>query len=76
MRGRELISVFELIGRDENALTFALDWTLAKVPSLLVELAAPLGTKVPGAPVSVSLQEHSGKNGITDIELRIPGQLA
>jgi len=76
LRGREVTTVFELIGRDENALTFALGWCLTRAQSLLVELVALLcpGQAVRGA--KIVLQEHSGKNGITDIELRVPGQLA
>lgn len=71
-----MLSVFELLGRDENALTFALGWCLAKVPKLFAELASLLGVKKLGAELRVVLQEHSGTNGITDIELRVPGQIA
>ncbi len=76
LRGRELGSVFELIGRDENALTFALGWCLAKAPELTAELGTLLGTTPLKAGIKVLLQEHSGANGITDIELRVLGQLA
>jgi hypothetical protein len=76
LRGRQVATVFELIGRDENALTFALGWCLAKAPRLLAELASLLGAKGIGAGVRVILQEYSGKNGITDIELIVPGQFA
>jgi hypothetical protein len=76
LRGHEVGTIFELIGRDENALTFALGWCLAKVPSLLFELVRLLGATQLGTGVKVVLQEHSGKNGITDIELRAPGHFA
>jgi len=68
--------MFELIGRNENALTFALGWCLTKVPSLLFELMKLLGATQIGTGVKVVLQEHSGKNGITDIEIRAPGHFA
>jgi hypothetical protein len=76
LRGREVQSVFDLVGRDENALTFGLGWCLAKVPSLLVELVSLLGVKQFSIGPKIMLQEHSGKNGITDIELHVPGEVA
>lgn len=76
LRGRALTSIFELVGGDENALTFALGWCLAKVPPLLAELVGLLSPGQQAQGAKVILQEHSGKHGITDIELRVPGQLA
>lgn len=76
LRGQALESVFELVGHDENALTFALGWCLAKVPPLLAELVALLSPGQQAQGAKVVLQQHSGKNGITDIELRVPGRLA
>ena len=76
LRGRQLESVFQLIGTDENSLTFALGWCLSRVPTLLDAMAAEIGAAAPGPDATILLQEHGGKNGITDIEVRDPGKVA
>ena len=76
LRGKQLDSVFQLIGNDENSLTFALGWCLSRVPTLLDAVAAEIGAAVPGPDASILLQEHGGNNGITDIEVRDPGKAA
>ena len=55
--GREIDSVFDLLGRDENSLTFALGWCLSRVPALLDEVAAVLGRPAPGPEAAVYLQD-------------------
>ena len=75
LRNRQVDSVFELIGRDENSLTFALGWCLREAPSLLAAIAAALGLANPvEQETSVLLQEFGGKHGFTDVEVRDPGR--
>lgn len=75
LRNRKVDSVFELIGGDENSLTFALGWCLQEVPALLRTIAASLGLATPDEQeTSVLLQEFGGKHGFTDIEIRDPGR--
>lgn len=74
--GREIDSVFELMGRDENSLTFALGWCLSRVPALLDDIAAVLGVAPPRPEAAVHLQDHKGEDGITDVEVRDPGHVA
>jgi hypothetical protein len=76
IRGQAANSIFDLIGRNENALTFALGWCLAKVPRLRASVAAELGALEPGNDTTILLQEHLGANGITDVEVRDPGRVA
>lgn len=80
VHGRPLETVFELLGRDENAMTFALGWCLAQAPALLDEVASELGdTAEPRPSVSspaICLQERRGSTGIIDIEIHAPGRLA
>ena len=73
--GREIDSVFDLLGRDENSLTFALGWCLARVPALLDEVAAVLERPAPGTEAIVYLQDHKGEDGITHIEVRDTGRV-
>jgi len=74
--GREIDSIFDLLGRDENSLTFALGWCLSRVPLLLDEVAAILGKPAPGQELTIHLQDHKGEDGITDIEVRELGRVA
>lgn len=39
-------------------------------------MAAEIGAAAPGPDATILLQEHGGKNGITDIEVRDPGKVA
>lgn len=70
LRGRRIDSVFELIGADENSLTYALGWCLTRVPTLLEEVAAHLQRPTPGTDAAVHLQTYGAGTGITDVEVR------
>ena len=75
LRNRPVDSVFELIGRNENSLTFALGWCLQEAPTLLSSIATSLGLADPvEQETSVLLQEFGGKHGFTDVEVRDPGR--
>jgi hypothetical protein len=76
LHGRPIESVFELVGRDENAMTYGLGWCMAQVPSLIGAIAAEIGSAVPGSAATVMLQEYGGRTGITDVEVSDPGRVA
>jgi hypothetical protein len=68
--GREVRTVFDLLGRRENDLTYALGWGLANAPELArAVLKDVYGTNV-GEPLTVALQEAGEDRGFTDIELQ------
>ena len=77
LRNQPVESVFELIGCNENSLTFAVGWCLREAPSLLATISAALGIKAPNLDTtSVILQRHQDGLGYTDVEVRDPGRLA
>lgn len=67
---RQVDTVFDLLGRAENDLTYSLGWALVRSPALLKGLAGRLGLEAPGLPVSVELQQSATGGGITDVEVR------
>lgn len=78
--GRKVSSPFGLMGKDENALSFALGYTFQQCPELLWRFLREIG--VSGVrrssldSVEIDLQRHSSdgkEGGITDIEIRLPG---
>ena len=74
--GREVTSVFDLLGAGENALTAALGFTLARSPLLLTRLASRL---LPGAPAGCRFDlrmEVRDELGRTDLEIEGDGRLA
>lgn len=71
--GRELGSVFDLLGTHEPALTAALGWTMGRSPSLMSGVLDRLGLdgSMDVADVAVQL-ETADEAGRTDIELFAP----
>lgn len=71
LHGSSIDTVFDLLGRNENDMTFALGWGLSRSGAILrrfVERVAPDAGLEP--PVVVELQEHDrADGGYTDIEL-------
>lgn len=71
LHGSSVDTVFDLLGRNENDMTFALGWGLSRSGAVLrrfVERVAPGAALEP--PVVVELQEHDRTDGgFTDIEL-------
>jgi hypothetical protein len=71
LHGSSVDTVFDLLGRNENDMTFALGWGLSRNSAILgrfVERVAMPAALVP--PVVVELQEHNrADGGFTDIEL-------
>ena len=79
--GRAISTPFGLLGNGENALSFALGYTLRECPQLLQQFLAAIC--IPGVRLAsltsanIDLQRHgaaSGHQGITDIELILPGR--
>ena len=74
LHSQEIETVFDLLGQNENDLTFALGWALARAPQFLTRFATALGLKNGFSErVKIRLQEHLPTQGITDIEIDDPG---
>lgn len=74
LHARTVPTVFDLLGHDENDMTAALGWGLARNSALLHAFVGRLaaGSDVPDSLV-VELQTHDeADRGFTDIELRCP----
>lgn len=67
--GRPVVTVFDLLGRDENDITAALGWGLSRSSSLLDRLGDRFVGGDRGAPAAVRLQHSGGDHGYTDVEL-------
>jgi len=68
--GRDLSTVFDLLGRHEPALTGALGWTLSRSPSLMSAVMHRLGLEANAHSDEISLKlETADDHGRTDIEL-------
>ena len=68
-------TVFDLLGRDENDMTYALGWGLAHSSGLLQAFVGRVaaGAAVEG-PVVIELQEHDRSDGgFTDVEVLSTG---
>jgi hypothetical protein len=68
--GREVRTVFDLLGRRENDLTSALAWGIAGVPGLAQELLADVYGADVGSALTVALQEFGEDRGYSDIEIQ------
>ncbi|MEX1254728.1 MAG: hypothetical protein WEE64_10340 [Dehalococcoidia bacterium] len=74
LHGREVKSVFQLLGHHENDMTFSLGWVLAQCPRFVRALLESVGRPSEDASNAViRLQEHKRDAGITDIEIEVPG---
>lgn len=78
---RPVTTPFGLLGTDENALSFALGYTFQRCPPLLQWFLREIGisgVRLPplkAAEIRLQQRDHSdGDQGITDIEIRLPGQ--
>lgn len=79
--GRPITSPYGLLGDDENALTFALGYTLHECPQLLRWFLRTVGVSNVRQralhSVQIELQRREPKSddaGVTDIEIRLPGR--
>lgn len=74
IRGEEATTVFDLLGKTENDMTYGLGWCLSQVPSFLDRIGDRLGTPDLAASQStIRLQEFRRGTGVTDVEIYAPG---
>jgi hypothetical protein len=69
LHGREVHTVFDLLGDKENDITYALGWALSRSNRLLSVLLAEVLDEEAGEIVAVRLQEFLPGGGCTDIEV-------
>lgn len=76
LHGRPVPTVFDLLGRNENDMTFAFAWGMAQSEGFLGDVVrAVAGADLePGAAV-IDLQRHDELGGFTDVEVSVPGEL-
>ncbi len=69
-------TVFELLGNNENAMTYSLGWALAECDVFSQQLAAMLGLSEGFSDaMHIWLQKHDPQKGFTDIEIVDPGRV-
>jgi hypothetical protein len=70
LHGRRIESVFELLGRKENDITFSVGYALSRSPGLLKVLVQRVfqDLSIPDD-TDIRLQEHVSEGGFTDIEI-------
>lgn len=74
VRGQKVETVFELLGNNENAMTYSLGWALSKCNIFSQRLAVMLGLSEGFSDaMHIRLQEYASKKGFTDIEIIDPG---
>ncbi len=76
LHGKEVTTIFDLLGRTENDMTYSLGWCLAQVPAFLDGFGDLLGTRDLSRDARIRLQEFDSPTGITDIEIHSPGRAA
>jgi hypothetical protein len=70
LHGRELKSIFELLGSNENGITYSVGWALSQYPVFCKAIVrkAFADDRYPNAH-TIRLQEFEHDKGITDIEI-------
>lgn len=75
LRGQRVPTVFHLLGKRENDLTYSLGWALAQSPRFLTSfIRAAVRIRPSLERVTLRLQQWEGAQGITDIEIESPGE--
>lgn len=75
LHNKPIESLFELLGEDENDITFSVGWALHRSKTFLqLFLKEAFGIHVNGSQATICLQHHQHKKGITDIEIKVNGQ--
>lgn len=74
LHGQPVETVFDLLGRNENDMTYALGWGLTHNTAALRAFAAKVAPGIElGEPVVIDLQQHDREDGgFTDIEVISP----
>jgi len=73
--GQEVHSVFELIGTDENDISFSIGYGFSRIPSFLKLFLHHINIHSEYIPdmVSIKLQQHEVEKGFTDFEIEQEG---
>lgn len=74
LHGRKIVSIFQLLGENENDITYSLGWALSQSKAFLrefLELSLDYKENFNYDEVEVSLQEYEDRYGITDIEIEL-----
>ena len=75
VHGQKVDTVFELLGSNENAMTYSLGWALAECDVFSQKLAEMLGLSGGFSDaMHIRLQEYDPQKGFTDIEIIDPGR--
>lgn len=68
--GREVHSIFQLLGEKENDITLSISWALTKCPEFLKAVVKHICGLVPDTDaITVMNQKYDADTGITDIEV-------
>ena len=68
--GREVTSVFQLLGDKENDITLSMSWALARCPELLKSVIYIIAGILPDVDNTIiQNQKYDSDTGITDIEI-------
>jgi hypothetical protein len=76
--GSEVKTPFGLLGKDENALTFAFGFTMQQCPVLLQRFLSSIGIRgmrINTLQKAEILLQEKDRNGITDLEIKVPNEL-
>lgn len=75
LRNREIRTVFQLLGEQENDITFSVAWALARSSGFTERLVTNiLGIHASADETTIRIQVNEKDAGITDIEIESPGQ--
>ena len=75
VHGQKVDTVFELLGSNENAMTYSLGWALAECDVFSQQLAEMLGLSGGfSEAMHIRLQKYESQKGFTDIEIIDPGR--
>lgn len=75
LHGRKVESIFQLLGEQENDITYSVGWALARCPFFLrAFLEKVVVSTLDLESVLVRLQQHAEDKGFTDIEIEAPSQ--
>jgi hypothetical protein len=75
LHNKPIESLFQLLGEDENDITYTIGWALHRSKAFLgLFLKETLGAHVDSSQAGIYLQHHQHKKGITDIEIKVSGQ--
>ena len=76
LHGRPVPTVFDLLGHNENDMTFALAWGMAQSEGFLSDVVgAVAGRPLVSSDAVINLQRHDELGGFTDVEVSVPGEL-